>query len=100
MLAEELEDAFHRSKLVLCRSGYSSIMDLEALNAKAFFVPTPGQYEQQYLAKRMKKKGIANFVQQDKFSLEALNTIEEYSGFGQEKTSKSSFQASLFDVFK
>jgi uncharacterized protein (TIGR00661 family) len=100
MLTGELEDTFHRSRLVICRSGYSSIMDLEALNAKAFFVPTPGQYEQQYLAKRMKKKGIANFVQQDKFSLEALNMIEEYSGFGQKKTSKSSFQASLFDVFK
>ncbi len=100
MLTKELEEAFHRSKLVLCRSGYSSIMDLEALNAKAFFVPTPGQYEQQYLAKRMKKMGIANFVQQDKFSLKALNTIDKYGGFGQKKTSKSSFQASLFDVFK
>ena len=100
MLTEELEEAFHRSKLVLCRSGYSSIMDLQALNAKAFFVPTPGQYEQQYLAKRMKKMGIANFVQQDKFSLEALIPIDKYSGFGQKKTSKSNFNSSLFDVFK
>ena len=100
MLTEELEEAFHRSKLVLCRSGYSTIMDLEALHAKAFFVPTPGQYEQQYLAKRMKHMGIANFVQQDKFSLEALSTNDKFSGFGQKKTSKSSFQASLFDVFK
>ncbi len=100
MLTEELEEAFHRSKLVLCRSGYSSIMDLEALNAKAFFVPTPGQFEQQYLAKRMKKMGIANFVQQDKFSLEALNSIDKYEDIEKKKTSKSSFQASLFDVFK
>ena len=41
-----------------------------------------------------------DFVQQDKFSLEALIPIDKYNGFGQKKTSKSSFQASLFDVFK
>ncbi len=100
MLTAELEETFQRSRLVICRSGYSSIMDLQALNAKAFFVPTPGQYEQQYLAKRMKKMGIANFIQQDKFSLEALNTIDKYGGFRQKKISKSCLQASLFDVFK
>ena len=100
MLTAQLEETYYRSKFVICRSGYSSIMDLEALGAKAFFVPTPGQYEQQYLAKRLKKMGIADFVQQDKFSLEALNSIDDYSGFGQKKTSKSGFQASLFDVFK
>ena len=100
MLTAQLEEAYYKSRLVICRSGYSSIMDLEALKAKAFFVPTPGQYEQQYLAKRLKRMGVADFVQQDKFSLEALNSIDEYSGFGQKKTSKSGFQASLFDVFK
>jgi len=99
MLTDQLEEAYYKSRLVICRSGYSSIMDLEALKTKAFFIPTPGQYEQQYLAKRLKKMGIANFVQQDKFSLEALNSIDEYSGFGQKKTSKSGFKASLFDVF-
>jgi len=100
MLAGELEEIFHRSRLVISRSGYSSIMDLEALNAKAFFVPTPGQFEQQYLAKRMKKMGIANFVQQERFSLESLSTIDRYSGFEHKKTSKSNFNSSLFDVFK
>ena len=100
MLSAELEETFHRSRLVICRSGYSSIMDMEALHTKAFFIPTPGQYEQQYLAKRMKRMGIASFVQQDKFSLEALNTIDKYGGFGQKKIPKSSLQASLFDVFK
>ena len=37
---------------IICRSGYSSIMDLDALNClqKAEFVPTPGQTEQEYLA--------------------------------------------------
>ncbi|GHT17094.1 glycosyl transferase [Bacteroidia bacterium] len=38
---------------IICRSGYSTIMDLVALNClkKAQFFPTPGQTEQEYLAK-------------------------------------------------
>lgn len=37
---------------IVCRSGYSTIMDLEALKClyKAEFIPTPGQTEQEYLA--------------------------------------------------
>jgi len=39
------------AKKIICRSGYSSIMDLNALNClcKAELVPTPGQTEQEYL---------------------------------------------------
>jgi hypothetical protein len=31
-------------------------MDLAKLGKKAFFIPTPGQYEQMYLAKKIKKQ--------------------------------------------
>jgi len=44
MLSEELEETLHRSSMVISRSGYSSIMDLAAIRAKAFFIPTPGQF--------------------------------------------------------
>ena len=47
---EELEKAILISDMVLCRSGYSSIMDLSVLKKKALFVPTKGQTEQLYLA--------------------------------------------------
>lgn len=48
---EELENILHRSKHIICRSGYSSLMDLQMINAKILFVPTPQQTEQEYLAK-------------------------------------------------
>ena len=35
---------------VFCRSGYSTILDLVALQKPAIFIPTPGQPEQEYLA--------------------------------------------------
>ena len=34
---------------IVCRSGYSSIMDLHTIGRKAHLIPTPGQTEQEYL---------------------------------------------------
>ena len=47
----ELVTVLLGAKKIICRSGYSSIMDLDALNClnKAELVPTPGQTEQEYL---------------------------------------------------
>ena len=49
--AQALREKILASRMVLCRSGYSTIMDLALLKAKAILVPTPGQTEQEYLAK-------------------------------------------------
>jgi len=53
--AEELNQVICASGVVICRSGYTSIMDLVCLQKPALLVPTPGQPEQEYLAKRMMK---------------------------------------------
>lgn len=45
-----LENLIKRSEYVICRSGYSSILDLIELDQKAILIPTPGQAEQEYLA--------------------------------------------------
>jgi len=48
----ELASYIKGARQLICRSGYSTIMDLEALGClqKAHFIPTPGQTEQEYLA--------------------------------------------------
>lgn len=38
------------AKMIICRSGYSSIMDLALLKRHANYIPTKGQPEQEYLA--------------------------------------------------
>jgi uncharacterized protein (TIGR00661 family) len=81
MTSTELETAFNESETVLCRSGYTTIMDLVKLEKKAFFIPTPGQFEQEYLAKRLKKKGIIPYANQDDFRMKMLGEIQLYSGF-------------------
>ena len=44
------EEALNRAKLVITRSGYSTVMDVAELGKPALFIPTRGQPEQEYLA--------------------------------------------------
>jgi uncharacterized protein (TIGR00661 family) len=97
MLTEQLEHAINESKVVLARSGYSTIMDLEKLEKKAFFIPTPGQFEQEYLASRMDKLGIAPFAYQDDFRVQLLDNIKNYKGF--KTTETKILNLDLFTVF-
>lgn len=80
MTSEELGRTFNESAMVLCRSGYTTIMDLAKLGKKAFFIPTPGQYEQEYLAKKLKKDGLVPFARQEKFRIENLLETDLYKG--------------------
>lgn len=80
MPSGELETAINESETILCRSGYTTIMDLAKLGKKAFFIPTPGQYEQEYLAKKFKSEGIVPSCKQHKFRLAKLEEINVYRG--------------------
>lgn len=81
MTSEQLETAINESKVVLGRSGYTSIMDYAKLEKKAFFIPTPGQFEQEYLAEKYDLEGIAPCSTQKDFRIEMLSKIEDYKGF-------------------
>lgn len=41
----------YQSKIIVSRTGYSTLMDLKITQKKAVLIPTPGQAEQVYLAK-------------------------------------------------
>lgn len=49
---DELGHVLATAGRVICRSGYSSLLDLAAIGGAAVLVPTPGQTEQLYLAAR------------------------------------------------
>lgn len=83
MSSIELEQAFNESEMVLCRSGYTTVMDLVKLRKKAFFIPTPGQYEQEYLAEKYKAEGLAPYAIQDDFTMENIKEIDNYRGLPQ-----------------
>ena len=81
LTSSDLQNAINSSEFVISRSGYTTILDLAVLEKKAFFIPTPGQTEQEYLAQRLHKRGIVPYVSQDKFSVKKLAKIAVYSGF-------------------
>jgi Glycosyltransferase family 28 C-terminal domain len=57
LTSHELNEVFLASKRIICRSGYSTIMDLIATHhIDAILVPTPGQTEQEYLADSLHKQ--------------------------------------------
>jgi len=77
---DDLERVLNSSKLVICRSGYTSLMDLTKLEKQAFLIPTPGQYEQENLARRLKKLKILASCSQKNFRTQKLKEVIGYSG--------------------
>lgn len=69
--AKQLNEEMEKAELIISRSGYSTVMDIAALQKKSILVPTPGQTEQEYLAGYYLKKDIAIAASQQFFSLPA-----------------------------
>ena len=67
--AAELEVVIRQAEQIICRSGYSTIMDLMRLGKRAILIPTPGQTEQEYLGNYLAQKGWAICIEQDGFFL-------------------------------
>jgi uncharacterized protein (TIGR00661 family) len=64
------------ARVVICRSGYSSIMDLQVFGKKCVLIPTPGQTEQEYLAQNLSQAGYIATLPQTKTHL-IKKSIEE-----------------------
>jgi uncharacterized protein (TIGR00661 family) len=71
----EFRKALLSAKMVICRAGYSAIMDLIALKRTGYIIPTPGQSEQQYLAKHLKNNPLFRCISQQYFDLDKLTVI-------------------------
>jgi len=73
-----LFDLIASSALVVCRPGYSTLMDLSQLGKKAILIPTPGQTEQEYLAENLASMQAAVLQKQSKLNLsKALQDVEQ-----------------------
>jgi UDP-N-acetylglucosamine:LPS N-acetylglucosamine transferase len=78
---EKMKQVMMQSRMIICRSGYSSLMDLVTLGKRAILVPTPGQTEQEYLARILMDKKIFFSMPQKRFDLiYALEMSVNYPG--------------------
>lgn len=98
LIGTDLQTALNESDLIIARSGYTTIMDLAKLGKKAFFIPTPGQFEQEYLAERLSEEGLVPSCKQKDFTKEKLEDISNFKGLN-----PSDYDINydrLFDLFK
>jgi uncharacterized protein (TIGR00661 family) len=97
----KLEEVMNQSKLIISRSGYSTIMDLVRLEMKAILIPTPGQTEQVYLAKQLKDKNIFYSSDQKTFELtKALSESASFTGFSNIEPESKLLSLALDEVLK
>lgn len=79
--SEQVKYYAQKAEYIICRSGYSTLMDLAALGKTAILIPTPGQTEQEYLAVRLSKMNVHYSVAQEAFQLsDALLKSKGYKG--------------------
>jgi uncharacterized protein (TIGR00661 family) len=89
----QLQELLDRSKLVVCRGGYTSLMELMSLQIPLVLVPTPGQTEQEYLAWELGRSNKVVYMTQQHFDLKkAMQASDmlpahdiQITIFGQEK---------------
>ena len=96
-LSNELQNLINSAKTVICRSGYSSIMDLAVLQKKAFFIPTKHQTEQEYLATYLAKKMLVPTSEEKNFKINLLKKMVDYKGLSSEETV---IKPALFRLFE
>ena len=73
-----LKAHFEQSKYIVCRSGHTSMMDLAYLQRTALCIPTPGQTEQEYLAKLLSEQQHIVAQDQSNFNLaEGLKGLQK-----------------------
>jgi uncharacterized protein (TIGR00661 family) len=70
--SKQLQELFNVSDKIVCRSGYSTLMDLDSLGLKALLIPTPGQTEQEYLAKYWQEKFGCTYLEQKNITQESI----------------------------
>ena len=92
--AIQLQELMSKAKVVLSRSGYSTVMDLSVIGGKAIFIPTPGQTEQEYLANLFHSEGLHLMAEQKSLNLpDLLKQVEDFKGF--KPTACSMFQKAV-----
>ena len=84
------------ASLVICRPGYSTLMDMSEFCCKLLLVPTPCQPEQEYLARIFNNRGWSYSVNQDKMNLKQdIERALSYEGIPKMLESKNGLSEAI-----
>jgi hypothetical protein len=77
---KDLALQIQKAQYIICRGGYTSLMELIPFGKKLIVVPTPGQTEQQYLGKQWQDKKWAICYEQENFNVTtAIDTAHAFN---------------------
>lgn len=74
---KELQEKMQEAQLIICRSGYTTLMEIAAFQKPSILIPTPGQTEQLYLAHYWQEKNWAYSLQQNQLDRKLVTLIHE-----------------------
>lgn len=74
---DALSEAMQSAEWMISRSGYTTIMDILKIQRKTILIPTPGQTEQEYLAKSLSSERVFFTAKQEEFSLKQMMRFAE-----------------------
>jgi predicted glycosyltransferase len=77
--SDQIKGLIEDARFIICRGGYTGIMDLVTLGKPALIIPTPGQTEQEYLAGYLSQKGI--LISMDQKNLNLSQAIKQLKKF-------------------
>jgi predicted glycosyltransferase len=90
---KEMHSILSCAAAIICRPGYSTLMDLVCLKRPAILIPTPGQTEQEYLARCLSERKLFVICPQGSFNLsEALDKCRGAIGFAETPTAGAFFE--------
>ncbi len=73
--SQEMYTYLQHADSVISRSGYSTVMDVICMQRPALFIPTPGQTEQELIARTLQAKKWFQCSSQDKLDIAALPVL-------------------------
>ncbi|HEX5417977.1 MAG TPA: glycosyltransferase [Chloroflexota bacterium] len=80
---QQQEQLMNRARMIVSRSGYTTMMEIAELGSRALFIPTPGQTEQEYLAAYHARHGTYYSVRQNRLDLPRdLAIAADFPGYG------------------
>ncbi|MDZ7739096.1 MAG: glycosyltransferase [Bacteroidales bacterium] len=77
--SRRLKSLVEQASFIICRSGYSTVMDLVSAGRTALLVPTPGQPEQEYLAGYLSPRHGFSMVSQKELAAGVI-PVDEKAG--------------------
>ncbi len=76
---KDLLETICSSEIIIARSGYTTVMELIALQKKSILIATPGQTEQEYLAKHLYQQQKCLSYSQNEFDIiDAINAAKNF----------------------